>query len=175
MAEEIKSEANGGLGDSSGSSGASTQEKEEKRSEWEKREISDKERRIRALTKIYYSRQDVLDALLKFGQSREVVPRYFEGFGKRPDSITYKSDISGMINKGATSIHCSEEIWQDPLKLSGEINQEEMNSLRKEWDLLIDIDCPFLDISKIAGIVVCETLERYGIKHIENCNIEKNP
>ena len=47
-----------------------------------------KEKRIREITKIYYSRSEILEELFKFSKNREVCPRYFEGFGKRPDSFT---------------------------------------------------------------------------------------
>ena len=52
-----------------------------------------KEERIRAITKLYYSNPKVQETLVRFSQNREVVPRYFEGFGKRPDTIQYPSDI----------------------------------------------------------------------------------
>ncbi|MBS3065848.1 hypothetical protein J4229_02255 [Candidatus Pacearchaeota archaeon] len=130
-----------------------------------KEERSKKEERVRAITRIYYSNPRVLEAMAKFSQDREVVPRYFESFGKRPDKIQYPSDIMGLVNKGATSFHASEEIWNDPLLLNSEISSEEMNRLRKSWDLLIDIDSPYLDLSKEAAKLVIETLERYGIKN----------
>lgn len=125
--------------------------------------MEEKEKRVRALTKLYYSNPAIQQLLLEFGANREVVPRYFEGFGKRPDTIQYPSDIMGLVHKGATSFHASEEIWHDPLKLSSEITAEEMKSLRKSWDLLIDIDSPFLDFSKIAAKLLLEELELYGI------------
>lgn len=123
-----------------------------------------KEERVRALTKIYYSNPKLQQYLLEFGQNREVVPRYYEGFGKRPDMIQYPSDISGLVQKGATSLHCSEELWHDPLQLQSSMSPVEMNNLRKSWDLLIDIDSPFLDFSKIACQLVCQELEEQGIK-----------
>ena len=46
-------------------------------------EKSEKEKKIRAITKFYYSKPEVQEALVKFSREREVVPRYFEGFGKR--------------------------------------------------------------------------------------------
>ena len=51
------------------------------------REMSEKEQRVRAITKLYYSQQKVQESLLAFSANREVVPRYFEGFGKRPDTL----------------------------------------------------------------------------------------
>ncbi len=128
-------------------------------------EENKKEQRVRAITKIYYSNPKVLAALAKFAEDREVVPRYFESFGKRPDKIQYPSDIMGLVNKGATSLHASEELWNEPLSLNSEMTQEDMDKLRKSWDLLIDVDSPFLDCSKIATKLIIAALEHYGIKN----------
>ena len=122
-----------------------------------------KEKRVRNLTHIYYMNPDVRAALLSFGREREVVPRYFEGFGKRPDILQYPSDIRGLVKKGATSFHASLELWKNPLELSSEITAKEMSELRKGWDLLIDIDSPFIDYSKIAALLLLQELERQGV------------
>ncbi|MBS3077085.1 hypothetical protein J4233_02325 [Candidatus Pacearchaeota archaeon] len=124
-----------------------------------------KEKRVRALTRIYYSNQKVQAAILKFALDREVVPRYFEGFGKRPDMIQYASDINGLVRKGATSFHASEELWNDPLQLSSDSTLKDLENLRKGWDFLIDIDSPFLDCSKIAARLIAEALEQHGVKN----------
>ena len=124
-----------------------------------------KEQRIRAITSIYYTKQEVQKALLDFAKDREVVPRYFEAFGKRPDILQYPSDINGLIKKGATSFHASEELWNDPLSLSSEIQMHEMNDLRKGWDLLIDIDSKYFDVSKILAILILDALEEHGVNN----------
>ena len=128
-----------------------------------------KETRIRAITNLYYSNTKIQELLVNFSKNREVVPRYFEGFGKRPDTIQYNSDVINLVKKGATSFHASEELWEDPLKINSDLSQGEINKLRKGWDLLIDIDSPFLDCSKIAAKLIIEFLEQrkiksYGIK-----------
>lgn len=128
-------------------------------------EISEKEKRVRAITRIYYSNPKVVEAILKFAADREVVPRYFEGFGKRPDMLQYGSDIDGLVRKGATSFHASEELWNDPLQLSSDSTLKDLENLRKGWDLLIDIDSPFLDCSKIAARLLLEALEKHGVKN----------
>ncbi|MEK6850439.1 MAG: hypothetical protein AABX85_02610 [Nanoarchaeota archaeon] len=128
-------------------------------------EKSEKEKRIRSITKFYYSRPDIQNAILKFSKDREVVPRYFEGFGKRPDALQYPSDIMGLVQKGATSFHSSEELWNDSLQLNSDMNRVQMDTLRKGWDLLIDIDSPYLDVSREAAKLVLETLEKYGVKN----------
>ena len=125
-----------------------------------------KEKRVRAITRLYYSNPKVQKAILEFAKDREVVPSFMmESFGKRPDILQYVSDIDGLVKKGATSFHASEEIWQDPLQLDSNLTQKELTKLRKGWDLLIDIDSPFLDCSKIAARLIIEALEHFGIKN----------
>jgi hypothetical protein len=129
------------------------------------KEVSLKEKRIRKIAPIYYSRKDVLSEIYEFSKSREVSPRYFDGFGKRPDSFQYPSDITSMVKKGATSFHCSEELWQDPLQLSTDLSQEQLSDLRIGWDLIIDIDCPWIDYSKKAAQAIIKALEHRGVKN----------
>ena len=93
-------------------------------------EISEKEKRVRGITRLYYSNPKIQEFLVKFSQDRETIPRYFEGFGKRPDSIQYPSDIMGLVNKGATSFHCSEELWEDPLRINSDMGIEEFNEFQ---------------------------------------------
>lgn len=125
-----------------------------------------KEKRIRRIALSYYSRKDILDAMYNFSKNREVSPRYFEGFGKRPDSLQYPSDILSFVKKGATSFHCSEELWEDPLEISTDLNELQLKELRTGWDLLIDIDCPWMDYSKKAAQAIVLALESQGVKNI---------
>ncbi len=127
--------------------------------------ISEKEKRIRLLTNIYYSKKEVQDAILEFAKNREVVPRYFEGFGKRPDVLTYPSDVVSLVKKGATSFHCSEELWKDPLQISSDMVRQELDEIRIGWDLLIDVDSPFFEYSKKATLLLADELERHGVKN----------
>jgi DNA primase catalytic subunit len=128
--------------------------------------MEQKEERIRKVAPSYYSRKDVLNVIFEFSKNREISPRYFEGFGKRPDSFQYPSDISAFVKRGATSFHCSEEHWQDPFQISTDLNQEQMNSLRIGWDLVIDIDCKWIEYSKKAAIAIIKALEFRGVKNI---------
>ncbi|MAG38407.1 hypothetical protein CMI45_03425 [Candidatus Pacearchaeota archaeon] len=137
----------------------------EKEENVEEGKIDIKEERIRGLTGIYYSNPKVIQTLLEMSNNREVVPRYFEGFGKRPDTLQYGADIQGLVRKGATSFHVSEEIWENPLNINSDMNRKEQDSHRKGWDLLIDIDSRFLDCSKIAAQLIIAALEQHGIKN----------
>jgi hypothetical protein len=125
-----------------------------------------KEARIRKITHLYYSRPDIQKAIFEFCANRETVPRYFEGFGKRPDTLEYPGDVFQLAKKGATSFHCSEEIWKNPRSLSTELNEEQYNSLREGWDLLIDIDSKYIDYSKIMAELLINTLKFHGVKNL---------
>ncbi len=129
-------------------------------------EKSESEKRIRALTFLYYSNQEVQKAIVTFCKNREVVPKYFEGFGKRPDLLEYESEVFSWAKKGATSLHCSEEIWKAPLEVKTGMSDEELNNLRAGWDLLIDIDSKYLDYSKILAELVIKYLNMHGVKGI---------
>jgi DNA primase catalytic subunit len=124
-----------------------------------------REKRIRAFTQIYYSNPKIQETLLNFAKDREVVPRYFDGFGKRPDIIQYASDILGLVRKGATSFHASEEIWEDPLQLSSESTMKELRDLRKGWDLVIDVDSKYFDVSRVLTSLIVEALEQHGVRN----------
>ncbi len=125
-----------------------------------------KEDRIRKITNLYYSNPEIRKAIYNFSKNREISPRYFEGFGKRPDSFQYPNDVQELVKKGATSFHCSEEIWDDPLDLETGISNEKLNELRIGWDLLIDLDCKWFDYSKKAARAIIDVFEDHGIKNI---------
>lgn len=128
-------------------------------------EKSFKEQRVRRITNMYYSRPEIQKIIFEFCKNREVSPRYFEGFGKRPDILEYPGDILQLVNKGATSFHCSEELWQDPLKLDTGMTEREANELRLGWDFLIDIDCKWFDYSKKAAQAIIQVFKDHGIKN----------
>jgi hypothetical protein len=128
--------------------------------------ISVKEKRIRKITQLYYSRPDVQKNIFEFCKNREISPRYFEGFGKRPDTFQFKADVFGLAKKGATSFHCSQELWEDPLKIVTGMSEKESNEIRIGWDLLIDIDCKWFDYTKLAAKSILETLKRHGVKNV---------
>ncbi|MGY4884116.1 MAG: DNA primase small subunit domain-containing protein [Nanobdellota archaeon] len=128
-------------------------------------EKSFSEERIRKITKLYYSRPEIQKVIFEFSKNREISPRYFEGFGKRPDVIGYPGDVFELANRGATSFHCSEELWDDPLKIETGMNEKQLNELRIGWDLLIDIDCKYFDFSKKAARAIINVFKQHGIKN----------
>lgn len=129
-------------------------------------EISHKEERVRKITSLYYSRKDIQEAMFEFSKHREISPRYFDGFGKRPDAFQYPGDIFSLVKKGATSFHCSEELWEDPLEITTEMTPEKYNEIRIGWDLLIDIDCPWIEGSKYAAVAIINVLKKHGINSV---------
>ena len=114
----------------------------------------------------YYKRKDIQKAFLDFSRNREVVPRYQDSFGKRPDILQYENDIASLAEKGMTSLHCSEELWKNPLELKTEMSQEELNSLREGWDLLLDIDSRFIEYSKITAQLLIEALQFHNVNNV---------
>jgi len=134
--------------------------------EEEERRTEEKLARIRQIALSYYARKDVQQAIFDFCKNRETVPRYFEGFGKRPDMLDYPSDLLSYVKKGATSFHCSEEIWENPLEIITGMNETEANKKRIGWDLLIDIDSKYLDYSKIAAELMVRALAYHGVENV---------
>jgi len=130
------------------------------------KEQSIKEQRIRKIAQFYYSRADIRKAMFEFSKNRECVPRYFDGFGKRPDAFQYDSDVLELARKGATSFHCSEEIWAEPLELSTNMKEEEIKKLRTGWDLLIDIDCKYIEYSKKAADAIIRALKKNRVENV---------
>ncbi|MEX0932524.1 MAG: DNA primase small subunit domain-containing protein [Candidatus Pacearchaeota archaeon] len=125
-----------------------------------------KEERVRKLTSLYYSNPKVQETIFNFSKSREISARYFDSFGKRPDSFQYLGDIFEMVKKGTTSFHCSQEIWANPLNISTDMSKEELNELRTGWDLLIDIDSKYLDYSKVLVQQIMKVLDFHGVKNV---------
>jgi len=125
------------------------------------------EKKVRALTHLYYSRKDVQKAMFQFAKNREVSPRFYQGFGKRPDVFYYPGDIYSLTQKGATSFHCSEEIWTDPMKIKTGMSREDANKIRSGWDFLIDIDCEHgIDYSAMVAKAIIKALKKDGIKNL---------
>ncbi len=122
----------------------------------------------------FYKREDIQEEMLRIAEDREVAVRYENGgFGKRPDTLNYKSDILEYAKKGAISFHCSEERWQNPLQISTSLRPSELDELRKGWDLVLDIDCKLLEYSKIAALYTLKVLRHHDIKSI-TCKFSGN-
>lgn len=109
----------------------------------------------------YYSRSDIQREIVKSSINKEVVARFTERFGKRPDTVSYPADVFELVKQGATSFHVSEELWKNPLLLNPSMKRRELDNLRTGFDLVFDIDCSFFDYSRIAADLVVKFLKHY--------------
>lgn len=117
--------------------------------------------------KRYYTRKDVLEAMVKAAKDREIAGEYYNGkFDKRPNLIEYPNDISEMVSKGVIGFHGSVERWSNPMRLGSGLIKDELDKLRTSWDLIIDPDCPDFEISKITTKVMIDSLKDHGIKEL---------
>jgi len=123
-------------------------------------------KKVQTIAQSYYARKDVQNAIYEFCKNMETVPRYLDIFGKRPEVLDYASDVFNFARKGATSFHCSEELWENPLKISSDMKVGDYNNLRIGWNFLIDIDSKYFDYSKIAARLLIKALEYHGVKNV---------
>lgn len=115
----------------------------------------------------HYKRPEIQQALVDESGFREIAISYGgTGYGKRPDVLNYPKDVMEMVKQGATSFHCSEELWTNPLQVTTGMKPEELNNLRRGWDLILDIDCPELEYSKIAADLLVQALKHFGIQSV---------
>ncbi|MBD3309721.1 hypothetical protein GF351_00730 [Candidatus Woesearchaeota archaeon] len=115
----------------------------------------------------YYKRPEIQEAIIACAPDREIAVRFGDkGFGKRPDTVAYPNDIIELAKQGATSFHASEELWKNPLQLNTGLRREELDDMRKGWDLVLDIDCPVLEYSKVGSHLIVKALQHHGIGSI---------
>jgi hypothetical protein len=112
----------------------------------------------------WYSRKDVQQQIVALSTNREVAVKFGDkGYGKRPDVLQFESDVKELAQQGATSFHLSEEQWHDPLKLKTGMTRKQLDELRLGWDLILDIDCKFIEFSKIAAELLMEAMQFHNI------------
>lgn len=114
----------------------------------------------------FYKRKDIQEVLVEHAQRKEFSVRYNESFGKRPDALMYPKEVLELALKGATSFHCSEELWDNPLSLTTGSSLKELEALRVGWDLVLDIDCKFIDYSKICADLIVKLLKNCEVKDV---------
>ncbi len=121
----------------------------------------------------HYSRKEIIEELLYSAKGREIAVRYNDSFGKRPDTIKYQEDVITLAKSGATSFHCSQELWKNPLQLSSTTDKRALEQLRTGWDLVIDIDCKIWEFSKLVAYLIIKALKKHNIKSI-SCKFSGN-
>ena len=114
----------------------------------------------------HYKRKDIQVALIDHTKDREVAARFNDAFGTRPDVLQYNSDVLEFAKQGATSFHCSEERWHNPLQLVPGMKLREMDELRSGWDLVIDVDCKNWEYSKLITHLVVQLIRGFGINAV---------
>lgn len=122
---------------------------------------------------MYYKREDIRKAIVEGAKDKEIVARFNDKFGKRPDTLQYPNDVLELAKQRATSFHASEELWRNPLQLSTNLKKSQLDELRKGWDLVLDIDCHFLEYSKIAADLIIKALKYAGISSV-SCKFSGN-
>ena len=115
----------------------------------------------------YYKRKDIQEAIVSAAEDREVAVSFGgKGYGKRPDTLKYPTDVIEFAKQRATSFHCSEEIWKNPLQIQTGMRKQELDKLRKGWDLVLDIDCPFWGLSKVIAWLIVKSLKDHGVNSV---------
>tara|TARA_Y100000310_G_scaffold310852_1_gene356542 strand:+ start:1369 stop:2688 length:1320 start_codon:yes stop_codon:yes gene_type:complete len=116
---------------------------------------------------LYYKREDIQNAIVSYAKQKEVAISYKgEGYGKRPDVLKYPAEVLELVQQGATSFHCSEERWINPLTIETGMKPGELNELRAGWDLVLDIDCKELSFSTIAADILIKAIKHHGVKSL---------
>jgi len=104
--------------------------------------------------------------MIEHAEQKEVGVRYGDGFGKRPDVLTYPRDVIELALQNVTSFHASEEIWENPLMLNANLTRKELDELRIGWDLVLDVDCAFVEYSKICAHLIVKFLQYCQVKDL---------
>ena len=112
----------------------------------------------------HYKRSDVRSAIASQSQDKEVSVMYGPSrFGKRPDTISYPDDVLELAKRKASSFHCSEELWENPLAIKTGMRRSELDELRLGWDLILDIDCPDWEFSKLIAHLFVRAIQDHDV------------
>jgi DNA primase catalytic subunit len=115
----------------------------------------------------YYSRKEIQKMIVGSSLHREVAINFGDkGFGKRPDTLNYESDVLELAKQGATSFHISEEHWKNPRSLTPGMTKRQLDDIRMGWDLILDIDSPNLEHSKVITYYLVQALKFHNIQHV---------
>lgn len=123
----------------------------------------------------YYNQDFVKEAIINLSKDKEVVGSFGgKGYAKRPDVLENNQDIIELIKKGVTSFHVSEETWKNPLLLETGAKKKDQDLNKKGWDLVLDIDCPEFEFSRIVAELVIEFLKYYIDERNITCKFSGN-
>ena len=107
----------------------------------------------------HYKRPEIQQAIVEHAANKEIAVRFSDNFGKRPNIFQYPSEVLGFAKQKATSFHVSEEIWSNPLDVETGMTRNQLDELRTGWDLVLDVDCKFIEYSKIAADKIVKLLK----------------
>lgn len=116
-----------------------------------------------AKTLSFYKRPEIRQAIAEQALNKEVSIHYSNYFGKRPEAIYSDGDVLDFAKNKASSFHCSEELWRNPLQIKTGMGKKEIEQLRVGWDLILDIDCPYWPLSKLITHLFIKALKAHGI------------
>ncbi len=114
----------------------------------------------------YYERADIQQELLKISKDKEVQAWFGESRGRRPEAVYMLGDLKDLIRQGMTSFHISEERWKDPLQLEPGMPKRSLDNLRAGWDMILDLDCKYLDYSLLAGEFIIDAIKFHDIENV---------
>src|SRR3989338_4183322 len=97
----------------------------------------------------HYKRSDIREEIIYNSRNREVVARFNDDFGGRPDTLNYPKDILELAKKVATSFHASEELWQTPLSLSTNLKKSELTASGLAGTWFLTLTAAFLNIQRL--------------------------
>jgi len=122
----------------------------------------------------HYKRKEIQEEMIAVAKNREIVGSFNgEAFSKRPDVLQYPNDIIEQVKHGVTSFHMSEEHWSNVQRLSPMLKRQDIDALRCGWDLVIDVDSPDWELSKIITDAIIKQLKNHNIKGI-SCKFSGN-
>ncbi len=120
-----------------------------------------------ATSLMFYKKETIRREITKYSEDKEISIRYANGgFSKRPGVINYPNDVLELAKKKAQSFHCSEELWHNPMQIQTGMKRQELDDLRKGWDLILDIDCPDWEFSKLTAHLFVQALKAHKVSAI---------
>jgi len=81
--------------------------------------------------------------------------------------------VLAFAKKYASSFHISEERWSSVFELKPGMTKKQLDDLRTGWDLVLDVDCPVREYSRLITHHLIQALRKHGVKSI-SCKFSGN-
>jgi len=122
----------------------------------------------------FYKHPVVQKLIAWHSKGKEVGVKMLQGhFAKRPNAIEYPSDVLEFAKNRASSFHISEEHWRNTWALSSSLKRKELDELREGWDLVLDLDFPVWEPTKLITHAVIRALRAHDIRSV-SCKFSGN-